>query len=475
MDTAARPMERRPSTAYALATFCIPVAVILYGTVVMAIRPPVLPLIAAVGLAALMVMRTGYRWNELQQGMFEALGRVQIAVFILVLVGMLIGAWIACGTIPLIIYWGLRLIAPESFLLSSFVLCGVASIATGTSFGTMGTLGVALLGVGEALGFPAAMTVGAVVSGAYLGDKMSPASDSTNIAASVCEVDLFDHIGSMMWTTVPAALVAGVVYSVLGVLHVQGQAVPLEGIRGILSALEQHHSLSLVGVIPPLVMLVLAYMRLPVVPVMAACVLSAAGIALFEGHALRDVAVSMTTGFKSATGVKQLDMLLSRGGMMSVMPTVLLLSAGVAFGGVLERSRTLEVLIDAVLRGARSTVRLVGASLLACYIILLGTGSQLLAAIIPGRAFAGAFREQGIHLKVLSRTCEDGGTIGCPLVPWSVHAFYILGVLGVGALDFGPYAILNWIVPVFSMLCAATGVGVWRADGTGVRQARTGA
>lgn len=314
MDTAARPMERRPSTAYALATFCIPVAVILYGTVVMAIRPPVLPLIAAVGLAALMVMRTGYRWNELQQGMFEALGRVQIAVFILVLVGMLIGAWIACGTIPLIIYWGLRLIAPESFLLSSFVLCGVASIATGTSFGTMGTLGVALLGVGEALGFPAAMTVGAVVSGAYLGDKMSPASDSTNIAASVCEVDLFDHIGSMMWTTVPAALVAGVVYSVLGVLHVQGQAVPLEGIRGILSALEQHHSLSLVGVIPPLVMLVLAYMRLPVVPVMAACVLSAAGIALFEGHALRDVAVSMTTGFKSATGVKQLDMLLSRGG-----------------------------------------------------------------------------------------------------------------------------------------------------------------
>lgn len=154
---------------------------------------------------------------------------------------------------------------------------------------------------------------------------------------------------------------------------------------------------------------------------------------------------------------------------------MLLLSAGVAFGGVLERSRTLEVLIEAVLRGARSTVRLVGSSLLACYIILLGTGSQLLAAIIPARAFADAFRAQDIHLKVLSRTCEDGGTIGCPLVPWSVHAFYILGVLGVSALDFGPYAVLNWIVPVFSMLCAASGIGVWRADGTGVRQGKASA
>lgn len=470
MESPVAQPSRRPSLGYALAIFCIPVAVILYGTVVMAIRPPVLPLIAAVGLSALMAMRLGYGWADLQQGMFEALGRVQIAIFILVLVGMLIGAWIACGTIPLIIYWGLKLIAPESFLLSTFVLCSVASIATGTSFGTMGTLGVALLGVGEALGFPAAMTVGAVVSGAYLGDKMSPASDSTNIAASVCEVDLFDHIGSMMWTTVPAALLAGVVYTVLGVMHVQGQAVPLAGIRTILSALETHHSLSLLGVVPPLVMLGLAYLRLPVVPVMAACVLAAVGLALFEGQSLREVAVSMTTGFKATTGVRQLDMLLSRGGMMSVMPTVLLLSAGVAFGGVLERSRTLEVLIEAVLRGARSTLRLVASSLLACYIILLGTGSQLLATIIPGRAFAGAFRAQGIHLKVLSRTCEDGGTIGCPLVPWSVHAFYILGVLGVGALDFGPYAVLNWVVPVFSLLCAVTGVGVWRTDGTGVRR-----
>ena len=184
----------KPSLGWAILSLVLPVAMILYGTLVVGVRPPVLPLIGAVALAGLMGLKTGYRWEELQEGMFEALGRIQIAIAILALVGMIIAAWLASGTIPAIIYWGLKLIAPEHFLLSAMVLCSVASIATGTSFGTMGTIGVALLGVGQALGYPPAMTVGAIVSGAYIGDKMSPVSDSTNITASVCEVPLFDHI-----------------------------------------------------------------------------------------------------------------------------------------------------------------------------------------------------------------------------------------------------------------------------------------
>lgn len=365
----------KPSLGWAILSLVLPVAMILYGTLVVGVRPPVLPLIGAVALAGLMGLKTGYRWEELQEGMFEALGRIQIAIAILALVGMIIAAWLASGTIPAIIYWGLKLIAPEHFLLSAMVLCSVASIATGTSFGTMGTPRGAAR-VGQALGYPPAMTVGAIVSGAYIGDKMSPVSDSTNITASVCEVPLFDHILSMLWTTVPAFVAAGIVYTVLGFSFAQEQTASLESLNAILSGLEGHFSLDFVAFIPPILMIALAYKRFPVLPVMVACLLSAVAIAVYEGVAFNDLAKMMTSGYVSKTGIKQLDPLLSRGGLLSIMPTVLLLCSGMAFGGILERSRVLEVLLDAVLKGARSAVRLVASVLAAAYIINLGTAAR---------------------------------------------------------------------------------------------------
>lgn len=464
--------ERKPSLLWALLALFLPVSIILYGTVWLGVRPPVLPLLAAIALAACMCLRIGFKWEELQEGMFQALGRIQIAIAILVLVGMIIAAWLASGTIPAIIYWGLKLIAPEHFLLSAVLLCSVASVATGTSFGTMGTLGVALLGVGQTLGFPPAMTVGAIVSGAYLGDKMSPVSDSTNITASICEVPLFQHIVSMFWTTVPAFILACVLYAIVGAMHAKGQVLPVDNLNVILNGLESKFSMGFVAFLPPIIMIVLAYLRFPVLPTMLACLMAAVLIALFQGVDLAALCKMLTSGYVSQTGVKSLDVLLSRGGIMSIMPTVLLLCSGVAFGGVLERARVLEVLLEAMLKGATSSLRLVASTLAAGYLILLGTGSQMLAVIVPGRAFLEPFRKADVHPTVLSRTCEDAGTIGCPLIPWSVHAFYIAGVLNVTAYEFAPYAFLNWMVPVFSILCALTGFGIWRNDGTPLRGAR---
>ena len=460
--------KKRPPLGWALLTLFLPIGVILYGTVILGMRPPVLPLVAGLALAALMCLAAGHKWDDLQEGMVEALGRIQIVIAILVLVGMLIGAWMASGTIPAMIYWGLKLIAPEHFLPSCLVLSSVASIATGTSFGTMGTLGVALLGMGQALGFPSAMTVGAIVSGAYLGDKMSPVSDSTNITAGICEVPLFQHIGSMMWTTVPAFVVAAVFYVFLGNTQAGGGATP-ESLNAVLVGLEAKYPLSLVAFIPPVLMVVFAYLRFPVLPTMLLCILSAIVLALVNGVNPMVLGKTLTSGHVSDTGLKQLDSLLSRGGMLSIMPTVLLLSSGVAFGGILERGGVLEVVLNAMLRGAKSAVRLVASCLAASYLINFGTGSQMLAVIVPGRAFLEPFRKADIHALVLSRTCEDAGTIGCPLIPWSVHAFYIMGILGVGALEFAPYAFLNWLVPVFSLLCAVTGFGIWRRDGAPMR------
>lgn len=452
---------RKPSLLWAVFTFIVPVAIILYGTVVVAVRPPVLPLLVAVVVAGAMCLRIGYSWEELQEGMLSAVGRIQIAVAILMLVGMIIAAWMASGTIPTIIYWGLKLIAPNHFLVSTIILCAVASLATGTSFGTMGTIGVALLGVGTAMGYDPAWTVGAIVSGAYFGDKMLPVSDSTNIAAAVCEVPLFTHIASMLWTTLPALVVSIIGYAILGSMHT-GTAESVGNINTILTTLEGSFSLSPVALIPPVLMIVLAYKRLPVLPVMVVCVVSALAIALFEGVSVVNLAKFLTTGYKAATPSPELNKLLSCGGLMSIMATTLLLTCGMAFGGILEKARVLEVLLDAILRGATSAVSLVGATVAAAYIILFGTGSQMLAVVVPGRAFGESFRRAGIEQVVLSRTCEDAGTLGCPLVPWSVHAFYILGVLGVSATDYMPYAFLNYLVPVFSMACAITGIGIMR-------------
>lgn len=452
--------RRKPSLSWALLSFGIPVFIILYGTVFVGVRPPVLPLLAAVAVAGVMCLRTGYSWEELQEGMLAAVGRIQIAIAILMMVGMIISAWMASGTIPAIIYWGLKCIAPEHFLVSTFILCAIASVATGTSFGTMGTVGVALLGVGEALGYDPAMSVGAIVSGAYFGDKMSPVSDSTNITATVCEVPLFQHIASMLWTTIPASIVTIAIFYCIGSSHATADTQNLADITSILTAIENSFTLSYIVFIPPILMFVLAYRKIPVLPVMFICLVSALLIALVEGATVASLAKQLTSGYKAATESPELNRLLSRGGLMSIMVTILLLTCGMAFGGILEKARVLEVLLEAILRGAKSATHLVGATLFSAYVILLGTGSQILAVVVPGRAFADSYKKADINANVLSRTCEDSGTLGCPLVPWSVHAFYILGILGVSAVDFMPYAVLNWTVPIFSILCALTGLGI---------------
>ena len=461
--------ERKPGFLIAVLAFLVPVGIVLYGTAVLKIGA-ILPLVVATVVACLFAAGTGYLWEEIENGMIESISRVMVAVLILIAVGMLIGVWILAGTIPTIVYWGLTLISPATFLMTAYLLNIVASTATGTSFGTMGTVGVALLGVGQALGYPLPMVVGAIVSGAYFGDKMSPVSDSTNITASVCEVPLFPHIGSMMWTTIPAAVASAIIYLFMGMSY-SAEAVVSSNIPQILQAISGKFNISLLTLLPPALLMILAYRRYPAIPLLMVCVGAGAVAAwLLQGAGIKEILNSMMTGYKSATGLKQVDALLSRGGISSIMGTLVLLVTGVAFGGVLEKMRALEVLIEAALRWAHNTGRLIVSVVVSCYIILLGTGSQMVAVIIPGRAFAQTFKDRGIHLRVLSRTCEDAGTIGCPLIPWSVHAFYIMGILGVSAYEYAPYAILNWLVPVFSILFGYTGIAVWRTDGSSIRK-----
>lgn len=466
--------SRKPGLLFAVVAFIVPVLVILWGTAIVKL-PAILPLIVATIIACLFGKYLGYSWKDLQEGMFESIYRVHVAIFILIAVGMLVGVWILSGTIPTIIYWGLKLISPSSFLVTTFILCVVASTMTGTSFGTMGTVGIALLGVGQALGYPLPLVVGSIVSGAYFGDKMSPASSSTNIASSVCEVDLFSHIGSMMWTTVPAAVVTAIIYAVIGMNFHSGGNLGTD-IATILQTLTTAFNLSLWTLVPPLVLIILAYRRVPAVPLIMLSVALGAVVALiFQGQSVLTILNSSVNGYVGNTGVEQLDSLLSRGGINSITSTVMLLIAAVSFGGVLEKIKVLEVIVDTSLKWATNTGRLIIAVLFASYIMLIGTGSQSVSMIIPGRAYAPVFKERGLNLRVLSRTVEDGGCIASPLLPWGVHAFYILGVLGVSAYEFAPYAFMCWIVPIFSIIYGYTGIAIWRSDNSSVRKPATNA
>ena len=435
----------KPSLGWAILSLVLPVAMILYGTLVVGVRPPVLPLIGAVALAGLMGLKTGYRWEELQEGMFEALGRIQIAIAILALVGMIIAAWLASGTIPAIIYWGLKLIAPEHFLLSAMVLCSVASIATGTSFGTMGTIGVALLGVGQALGYPPAMTVGAIVSGAYIGDKMSPVSDTTNLASGITGTNIFSHIGSMLYTTVPATLVALGLYWYLG-LNYSGGAMP--DLTPITDALSANFNRSFLLALPPIVLVALAIRGIPPLPTLVIAILVGVVCAFViqDGMTVKGMFKAATDGYVSQTGHPLVDKILSRGGLTSMSFVVFLLLIAMTLGGILEGTGAL------------------GATLVSCYLMTIGTGNGMLSIIVPARAFEKKFRDMGIQSRVLSRTLEDAVTLGIALVPYSMAAFFIVGVLKIDAMQYIPYAFVNWIVPIFSLTYGFTGFAIWKIN-----------
>ena len=453
----------KPSLGWAILSLVLPVAMILYGTLVVGVRPPVLPLIGAVALAGLMGLKTGYRWEELQEGMFEALGRIQIAIAILALVGMIIAAWLASGTIPAIIYWGLKLIAPEHFLLSAMVLCSVASIATGTSFGTMGTIGVALLGVGQALGYPPAMTVGAIVSGAYIGDKMSPVSDTTNLASGITGTNIFSHIGSMLYTTVPATLVALGLYWYLG-LNYSGGAMP--DLTPITDALSANFNRSFLLALPPIVLVALAIRGIPPLPTLVIAILVGVVCAFViqDGMTIKGIFKAATDGYVSQTGHPLVDKILSRGGLTSMSFVVFLLLIAMTLGGILEGTGALGVVVDRMTRSVTSPGGLILATLVSCYLMTIGTGNGMLSIIVPARAFEKKFRDMGIQSRVLSRTLEDAVTLGIALVPYSMAAFFIVGVLKIDAMQYIPYAFVNWIVPIFSLTYGFTGFAIWKIN-----------
>jgi NhaC family Na+:H+ antiporter len=416
-------------------------------------------LLAGAGVAGAVGWRLGYRWKEMEAGIIEALGKGLPAIMILVTVGALIASWLAAGTIPLLVFYGLELISPRFFLVTSCLICSFISVFTGTSWGTAGTVGVALMGVAQGLGVNPAAAAGSVVAGAYFGDKLSPFSDTTNLAPVVARSNLFDHIRWLIWTTGPAWVLGLLVYLVVGLGAVGGG--DTSGVDFLQETLRGVYRFHLFLLLPPLLMLTLAVRKAPILPSML--VTSALAVALavwIQGAELGSTLNALVVGYAASTGVASVDSLLSRGGMMAMMDLTLLVLCAFGFAGIMRTCGLLDRILASLLTVVRGTFGLVAATVGSGILTALATGSSYLSIIVPGDLFASAYRQAGLAAKNLSRTLEDSGTVVVPLVPWSAAGAFMSGTLGVATVSYLPWAVMNYTGFLVALLLAATGVGI---------------
>jgi NhaC family Na+:H+ antiporter len=350
----------------------------------------------------------------------------------------------ASGTIPMVIYYGLKLISPKFFLVTACFVCSITALATGTSWGTIGTVGVAFMGIAMGLNIPLGMAAGAIVAGAYFGDKMSPFSDIPNLAAVTAGANLFDHIKHMMWSAVPGWLLSLIVYFFVG-LKYQAGSVESEKMTLLLDTLKKNFRFNVLLLLPMLIVFYLAFTKRPTIPGMLISSLVAAALAvIFQKESLVQIAQAVNTGYPAHTGVQDVDKLLTRGGLMSMMETQLVAFTAFSFGGIMQKTGLLSVILERVMKVARKVGSLVAVTIGSCVVTALVTGSSYLSVIIPGDLLSPVYKKKGLAAKNLSRIIDECGGIIVPLVPWSMAGVYIMGALGVQVFSYLPWAIANY-------------------------------
>ncbi|HYC72863.1 MAG TPA: Na+/H+ antiporter NhaC [Opitutaceae bacterium] len=428
-----------------------------FGSVLQVSIPTQVPLAAAAAVAALMAVRLGWRWKDVEESFLDGIRLSLGACLILLVVGALIGTWIAGGIVPMLIVYGLKLLSPDYFLVAACAVCGVVALATGSSWTTAGTVGIAFIGIGQGLGIPPALTAGAIISGAYFGDKMSPLSDTTNLAPAAAGSELFEHVRHMAWTTGPSLVIALILYWLIG-LRYGADSASLDTIRAITDGLNQEFSISPWLLIPPLLVLVMVVAKVPALPaVFAGTVLGGLFASLTQDASFGRVLEVAYAGYKAETGVAAVDELLTRGGIESMYGTIGIILFAMCFGGVMEKSGMLGTIAASILRLAKGTGGLVTATLGTAMGVNIIAPDQYLSIVVPGRMYREAYQQAGLHPKNLSRALEDAGTLTSPLVPWNSCGAYMYATLGVFPFAYLPYAFLNLVNPLVSAIYGWTG------------------
>ncbi len=421
-----------------------------------------LPLALAACVAGLVAWAHGRDWRELEAGILQAIHLAMGAILILLIIGMLMGTWCAAGIVPALIAWGLELLSPSWFLPASCLVCSLVSLVSGSSWSTAGTVGLALIGVGDAMGVDPAMTAGAVVSGSYFGDKLSPMSDTTNLAPAMAGTDLFSHIRHMVWSTGPSWVLAMIGFAIVS-SQLEGGADD-SSIAAITTILAEHYQPSLLHLIVPAIVALMVARKLPALPTLLTGALLGGVQAWLNGMPLGQVLTTTMDGYVPGTGDAMVDELLARGGMNSMASTVLLVLCAMSFGGIMERTGQLRTLAGKTLAMAKSNGSLVAATILTSIGVNILAADQYLAIVVPGRMYAHEYAARGLHAKNLSRALEDGGTITSPLVPWNTCGAFMSATLGVSTLAYLPWCFLNLVNPLVGILLGYTGWTIAKAN-----------
>jgi len=432
--------------------------------------PNQIALLISMGIAIVIGIKNGVTWKSIEEAIVKGISLSLGAILILLSVGALIGTWLLSGTVPTMIYYGLMILDPAWFYAASCIICGVVAMSIGSSWTTAATIGVALLGIAQGLGLSPAITAGAVISGAYFGDKVSPLSETTNLAPAVAGSELFSHIRYMLWTTVPSICTAIIIFIVLGLTETSEATT--DSITLLNEQLAAQFDLSIVNLIPLVVLLALAIKKMPAFP--AVCIgalMGAVWAVLFQQDLILRLAgdadalmANVTIVWKAffdgvaiETGNEELNQLLSGGGMSSMLNTIWLIMCALSFGAVLEHLGMLRKFVNAILAAAKSTGSLIASTVTTCIGTNLITADQYMAIVMPGRMYKEEYEKRGLDPLVLSRTLEDSGTITSPLIPWNTCGAYMYSVLMVNPLEYVFYCFFNLINPVLAVVYGFVG------------------
>ena len=444
----------------AMIPLTVMVITMLYAIVVLETDPH-LPLIIGTITAAIVAVFSGFKFNDLEEMMYKGIRLALPAVVIIMLVGLIIGSWIGGGVVATMIYYGLMIISPQYFLVTICIICSIVSLAIGSSWSTMATIGVAGMGIGMSMGINPAMIAGAVISGSYFGDKMSPLSDTTNLAAGLTNTDLFVHIKHMLYTTIPGLIIALSVFFIIGINVIGSSTASPEDIQIMMTSMSDNFVISPWLLLVPGLVILCIILKITAVPALVIGVLVGIICALFvQGETLADSASYLMNGFVLESNNEMVDELFNRGGLMDMMYTVSMTIVAMTFAGILEYTGMLRAIMNQILKIAKGTFGIITATIVSCFATNATCSEQYISIVVPSRMFLRTYIENKLHSKNLSRSLEDGGTLTSVFIPWNTCGVFIYGTLGVAAWEYAPFAILNFTVPVIAIILAATGFGI---------------
>ncbi len=451
----------KPSLFLSVTVLAVIAMVLTAG--IMAGVPTIPLLVVNIFLVLVISMLFGYPYSQLEEGMMAGVKRAMDCVIILLFVGVLIGAWIKCGTVPMIIYYGLSFITPRMLLPLTFIMCSLLSLCIGTSLGTAGTMGVACVSIGVSMGIPIPIVAGAAISGSVLGDKLSPLSDSTILASSASDINIYYHVRSMMYTTIPAVIISLIVFYFLGAQYAQVAMDPtvIESVRTQLAELYHFNILLL---IPVILIVILSIRKVPAI--MAILISGFSGLALavlVQKAALADVLAVVFNGVKVDSSMELVATMLNKGGISSMMTTICTAVLALTLGGILSEAGFLHTLVERITKSVKSDRAAILVTLVCGILTVMLVTNFYVSAVLMGTMFRELYDRRGIHRSVLSRTIEEANTIILPLVPWNTGCIYYMGLFGFTTLSFAPYVVFAYANIAVSILCALAGIFIFKA------------